>query len=148
MIDLKRERGKDTGRGRSRLHARSPTRDSIPGLQDHALGQRQALNRWAIQGSPDEYFFKKSHYKNKSRSAALFLFDLCSFIFPWCTRQVYCRESKSLGLWELKVLTLSAWCVNVSYYCSHLLLMSAHSRKTRYKNFSMVTILQHQFKDI
>ena len=26
--------------------------DSIPGLQDHALGRRQALNRWATQGSP------------------------------------------------------------------------------------------------
>ena len=42
MIDI--ERGRDTGRGRSRLHARSPTPDSIAGLQDHALGQRQALN--------------------------------------------------------------------------------------------------------
>ena len=28
----------DTGRGRSRLHAGSLTWDSIPGLQDHALG--------------------------------------------------------------------------------------------------------------
>ena len=33
-----RERGRDIGRGRSRLHAGSPTWDSIPGLQDHALG--------------------------------------------------------------------------------------------------------------
>ena len=38
------ERERERGRGRSRLHAGSPTRDSIPGLQDHALGQRQALN--------------------------------------------------------------------------------------------------------
>ena len=30
-----RERGRDTGRGRSRLHVGSPTWDSIPGLQDH-----------------------------------------------------------------------------------------------------------------
>ena len=29
----------------------SPTWDSIPGLQDRALGQRQALNRCATQGS-------------------------------------------------------------------------------------------------
>ena len=36
-----RERGRDTGRGRSRLHAGSPTWDSILGLQDQALGQRQ-----------------------------------------------------------------------------------------------------------
>ena len=31
------ERGKDTGRGRSRLHAGSPMWDSIPGPWDHAL---------------------------------------------------------------------------------------------------------------
>ena len=39
-----RERGGDTGRGRSRLHAGSPTWDSIPGLQDHALEPTAALN--------------------------------------------------------------------------------------------------------
>ena len=33
-----KERQRDTGRGRSRLHAGSPMWDSIPGLQDHALG--------------------------------------------------------------------------------------------------------------
>ena len=49
MIDLERERGRDTGRGRSRLHAGNLTRDSIPGLQDHTLGQRQALNRWTAE---------------------------------------------------------------------------------------------------
>ena len=50
MIDIERERerereiGRDTGRGRSRLHAGSPTWDLVLGLQDHTLGQRQALN--------------------------------------------------------------------------------------------------------
>ena len=33
-----RERGRDTGRRRSRLHAGSWMRDSIPSLQDHPLG--------------------------------------------------------------------------------------------------------------
>ena len=42
MIVTQRERGRDKGGGRSRLHAGSPTWDSIPGLQYHALGQRQA----------------------------------------------------------------------------------------------------------
>ena len=42
MRDRVRETGRETGRGRSRLHARSLTWDSIPGLQDRALGQRQA----------------------------------------------------------------------------------------------------------
>ena len=37
-------RGRDTGRGRSRLHAGSPMWESTPGLQDHALYRRQALN--------------------------------------------------------------------------------------------------------
>ena len=45
------ERGRDTGRGRIRLHAGSPTWDSIPGPQYQALGQRQTLNRWATQVS-------------------------------------------------------------------------------------------------
>ena len=38
------ERERETGRGRSRLHARSPMGDLILGLEDCALGQRQALN--------------------------------------------------------------------------------------------------------
>ena len=33
MRDIHRERGRDTGRGRSRLHAGSPTWDLILGLQ-------------------------------------------------------------------------------------------------------------------
>ena len=46
-----KERGKDTGRGRSRLHAGSPMWDSIPGLWDHNLSWRQMLNCWATQAS-------------------------------------------------------------------------------------------------
>ena len=41
MRDRERERDRDTGRGRSRLHAGSLTWNSIPGLQDHALGGRE-----------------------------------------------------------------------------------------------------------
>ena len=40
-----RERRRHRQRERSRLHAGSPMWDSIPGLQDHALSQRQMLNR-------------------------------------------------------------------------------------------------------
>ena len=56
MRDTEREGGRDTGRGRSRLHPGSPMWDSIPGLQDHALGQRQAPNHQATQGSPSDGF--------------------------------------------------------------------------------------------
>ena len=45
MRDRETERGTDVGRGRSRLHAGSPTWDSVPGLQDQALGRRQVLIR-------------------------------------------------------------------------------------------------------
>ena len=41
MRDTERERGRDIGRGRSRLHAGSPTWDLIPGPQDQALSQRR-----------------------------------------------------------------------------------------------------------
>ncbi|XP_048955131.1 uncharacterized protein C11orf97 homolog isoform X2 [Canis lupus dingo] len=36
----RQKRESESSRGRSRLHAGSPTRDSIPGLQDQAPGQR------------------------------------------------------------------------------------------------------------
>ena len=48
------ERHRDTGRWRSRLHAGSPTWNSIPGLQDQ--GRRQSLNCWATQVSLNMYF--------------------------------------------------------------------------------------------
>ena len=38
MRHREKERGRDTGRGRSRLHAGSLARDSILGLQNQALG--------------------------------------------------------------------------------------------------------------
>ena len=41
MKDTHRERGRDPGRRRSRLHGGSLTWDSVPGLQDHALSLRQ-----------------------------------------------------------------------------------------------------------
>ena len=41
------ERGRDIGRGGSRLPAWSLRWDSIPGPQDHALRWRQMLNCWA-----------------------------------------------------------------------------------------------------
>ena len=44
LFMIERERGRDTERGRSRLHAGSPTQDSIPGPQGHDLGPRQMLH--------------------------------------------------------------------------------------------------------
>ena len=41
FIHRDRERDRQTGRGRSRLHTGSPTQDSIPGLQDHTPGCRR-----------------------------------------------------------------------------------------------------------
>ena len=58
MRDTERERQRHRQR-RSRLHAGSLMWDLIPGLQDHALGWRQALNRCATQGSLDLFFLKR-----------------------------------------------------------------------------------------
>ncbi|CAD7690971.1 unnamed protein product [Nyctereutes procyonoides] len=56
----KRERERERQRHRQREKQApctgSPTWDSIPGLQDRALGQRQAPNRCATQGSPQRRF--------------------------------------------------------------------------------------------
>ena len=45
------ERGRETGRGRSRLPLGSPMQDSIPGPWDHDLSRRQKLNHRATQVS-------------------------------------------------------------------------------------------------
>ncbi|MEQ1359171.1 hypothetical protein ABLW26_22930, partial [Salmonella enterica] len=55
MTDTERKREAETqAEGEAEKQAPctgSPTWDSIPGLQDRALGQRQAPNRCATQGS-------------------------------------------------------------------------------------------------
>ena len=61
-----RERGRETGRGRSRLHAGSPTCDSIPGPQDHTLSQRQMLNCWASQ-VPLEIYHVSENYSSREK---------------------------------------------------------------------------------
>ena len=46
VTHTEREREAETqAEGEAGSIAGIPTQDSIPGLQDHALGQRQALNR-------------------------------------------------------------------------------------------------------
>ena len=60
-----RKRGRDIGRGRSRLHAGSPMWDPVPGLRDHALSRRQALNRWATQASLHGQFLYRSKNSNR-----------------------------------------------------------------------------------
>ena len=47
-----RERGWDTGRGRSRLPAGNPMWDSIPGPWDHSLNRRQMLHDLSHSGAP------------------------------------------------------------------------------------------------
>ena len=47
------ERGRDTGGGRSRLPARSPTWDSIPGPQDHALEPKADAKPLSHPGARD-----------------------------------------------------------------------------------------------
>ena len=49
MHDRHTERGRDIGRGKSRLPVESPMWDSIPGPQGHDLSQRQMLNLEATQ---------------------------------------------------------------------------------------------------
>ena len=62
MIVTERERGRQRHRQREKQAPRTGSLmwDSIPGLQDHALGQRQAPNHCATQGSPPAPFIEES----------------------------------------------------------------------------------------
>ena len=70
--ERERERQRHRQREKQAPCTGSPTWDSIPGLQDRALGQRQALNRCATQGSLNSILF----YSNLFDS---FWFDLILF---------------------------------------------------------------------
>ena len=54
------ERGRDIGRGRSRLPVGILMQDSIPGPQDHDLSQRQMPNHWARHPRVLPFFGKSS----------------------------------------------------------------------------------------
>ena len=60
MIVTERERERQRHRQREKQApcTGSPTWDSIPGLQDRALGQRQAPNRCATQGSLIQFLMR------------------------------------------------------------------------------------------
>ena len=73
MIVTEREREAETqAEGEAGSMQGSPTWDSIPDLQDRALGQRQALNRCATQGSLNFY-----------KSIPFFLYFYCVFDFSF-----------------------------------------------------------------
>ena len=73
--ETKKERGRDTGRERSRLHAGSPIWDSIPGLQDHAPGQRQVLKSLSHPGIPKpEYLSSANNFNLWYKSFNLLIF--------------------------------------------------------------------------
>ena len=57
------EKGRDIGRGRIRLHAGSPVWESVMGLQDQTLRQRQMLNHWATQAPQYVYFLNMGFLK-------------------------------------------------------------------------------------
>ena len=65
MIVTEREREAETQAEEGQAPCTgSPMWDSIPGLQDCAPGQRQALNRCATQGSLEQLFYGKYCTKN------------------------------------------------------------------------------------
>ena len=61
--ERERERGRDTGRGRSSLHAGSWMWDSILGLQDHAPGLKAGAKPLSPPGCPQYVFVERVNDK-------------------------------------------------------------------------------------
>ena len=74
-------RGRDIGRGRSRLLAESSMWDTIPGPQNHALSQSQMFNCWATQASPLVVFFEVQKFLIWWRTIYHFFVDV---LFYFC----------------------------------------------------------------
>ena len=78
MIVTQRERQRHRQREKQAPCTGSPTWDSIPGLQDRVLGQRQAPNRCATQGSL-ELLLARLGALNLCSKSYLFFQSLCNF---------------------------------------------------------------------
>ena len=65
-----RERGRDTGRGRSRLPTRSPMWNLIPDSGNYALSWRQTLNCWALQASQQCILINIVMFSNTKKTAS------------------------------------------------------------------------------
>ena len=115
-----REGEAETGRRRSRLHAGSPTWDSIPGFQDHTLSQRQMLNHWATQASQPKLFFKFEFHLSVT----------CSLTFPTFIYSLFFIFLVNLGLskiafsiksmkytWKIWGLSLNCWIIIWLHNC-------------------------------
>ena len=72
--ETQRERGRDPGRGRSRLHAGSPTRDSILGPRGHAVSWKQMLNHWAPPASLPEWLMHEPKGQQCNRWCIYFFY--------------------------------------------------------------------------
>ena len=95
--ETQRERGRDTGRGRSRLHAGSPTWDSIPGPQGHALGWRRPLHRWATQASR-QIESKEERKKRNVGESSLSPIDFHAFFLVCAAEPVSCQVPRSTSI--------------------------------------------------
>ena len=76
LFTKERERGRDTGKREKQAPRREPDVGLDPGLQDHALSQRQAPNRGATQGSPGLKLLKPPAHQDLPNSPHLS--DLCT----------------------------------------------------------------------
>ena len=76
-----RERGRDVGRGRSRLPTGTLMQDSIPGPQDH--DQRQMINHWATQVPLTSYcrWAALSDHPSYISTQLLSTSSLCSVVY-------------------------------------------------------------------
>ena len=110
IYDSRRERERQRHRHREKQApcTGSPTWDSIPGLQDRALGQRQTLNRCATQGSLSSEILNGLDF-------------LCSFLclltsqnsLPILWDPMICLAPLDLSSWSLDSLS---WPVFVFYF--------------------------------
>ena len=80
--ETQRERGRDTGRGRSRLPVGSSMWDSIPGPWDHTMSRRQMLYHGAPQ-CPEEGLSKCSNQGLVTRVQNLHIKKLQSLKRKW-----------------------------------------------------------------
>ena len=136
--ETQRERGRDTGRGRSRLHAGSPMWDWIPGLQDLSLWATQGSRQGILQTKQRECWNTKQ--QNKTKHGSLDNYIIINVRFT--TDKVKCKEStyregridhnSGIIKWETSTV-LDNMCKVFSYLKCEMTLKSFNPKLYRYQ---------------
>ena len=122
--------------GRSRLRARSPTQDSIPGLQDHTLScVKAAPKRWATGAARWGNFHRKALLSDSGRN--LYLKNMFYQVSSLISYTIFCLLNPLSIVRPKAIFILTPCQLPKLPYCQSKVIMFCHTLKRTHEYSSL-----------